>query len=295
MKHLLASLALCFSLISSAQNTCIPLNNATWINASVCIDNEWSPPQYVFKYYSTGTSDTVMNGVTYRKLFGDIHHSQFVGGIRADSLKAWIYPANDTSEYLFLDFSLEIGDTVRNVYVANFGSSNNLVDYVVMDTTDNGTFWNAPTDSLIIGLNEFQDSSVYTRQYWAYGIGNLRGFLEQHYQGIDCLDNLDCASVNDTSYFPFVGDYQCGYSNFSTVEVESNQWVIYPNPASDVLYVTSDVLSGSVEIINANGQLVERQHLNSEISVKHLPNGLYTIILYDSLRIVHVEKVAIHH
>ncbi|TNE26302.1 MAG: T9SS type A sorting domain-containing protein [Bacteroidetes bacterium] len=295
MKSLLTLFLFGFSLFTLGQTTCIPLDNATWINANECIDNEWSPPQFRFSYYSTGTADTAIGGGTYRMLFGDIHHSQFVGGIRADSLRAWIYPANDTSEYIFLDFSLEIGDTIRNVYSSKFGSSNYLRDYVVLDTTDNGTFWNLSSDSLILGLNEFQDSSVYSRQYWVYGIGNLRGFPEHNYQGIDCLDYLDCASVNDTSYFPTVGEYQCGYSNFSTSENQKNTRTIYPNPTSGMVYFSSPLQDGFVEIINVNGKVVERKKADAELSVQHLPSGLYTVLLFEGDQLVHREKLAINH
>ena len=67
-----------------------------------------------------------------------------------------------------------------------------------------------------------------------------------------------------------------------TVNVEdfTNETVIYPNPATDLVNISTTENVKHVEIFNMQGQLVKVETGEvSSISVKELANGMYTMKL----------------
>jgi hypothetical protein len=64
------------------------------------------------------------------------------------------------------------------------------------------------------------------------------------------------------------------------VEVDSD-FTISPNPASNLIHVqcAKSFKSGTIEIINAQGELLNRMPVNGsdnlDISIEHLPAGVY--------------------
>lgn len=65
--------------------------------------------------------------------------------------------------------------------------------------------------------------------------------------------------------------------------LEGSPFKIFPNPAMDIVHVTfEESFSGSIQIFDMNGQLVQEQILESsqlsmQVNTQRLPNGLYTI------------------
>lgn len=73
--------------------------------------------------------------------------------------------------------------------------------------------------------------------------------------------------------------------DFATLSVQENQWTnfsIYPNPATDFVYIQhGGTTIQKVEIYTMNGQLVVSQHHNLErIHINTLKSGLYIMKLY---------------
>lgn len=63
-------------------------------------------------------------------------------------------------------------------------------------------------------------------------------------------------------------------------EVEETQLQVYPNPASNMLYVETAKGDGAVELYNIQGQLVLRQKADegkTTLRISHLPNGVYVL------------------
>lgn len=55
---------------------------------------------------------------------------------------------------------------------------------------------------------------------------------------------------------------------------------VYPNPASDIIHIQSDVMLESADIISADGSVLQRHSVNStetNLNVKELPSGFYLI------------------
>ena len=58
-------------------------------------------------------------------------------------------------------------------------------------------------------------------------------------------------------------------------KIEKNQIDIYPNPASDVIYIDLDK-SFDATIYNYQGQIVKKINVeNGQVCVSDLPNGIY--------------------
>lgn len=55
---------------------------------------------------------------------------------------------------------------------------------------------------------------------------------------------------------------------------------IYPNPATDVIQIASEIALTNVEVYNINGQLVLTSNLSEEIDISKLSSGVYFVTLY---------------
>jgi hypothetical protein len=60
--------------------------------------------------------------------------------------------------------------------------------------------------------------------------------------------------------------------------IEAPQIEIYPNPASDFVFIKTNEDIISVKILNELGMLVADNHVN-KINIKHLPSGIYFMII----------------
>ncbi|MEA3448787.1 MAG: T9SS type A sorting domain-containing protein, partial [Bacteroidota bacterium] len=71
------------------------------------------------------------------------------------------------------------------------------------------------------------------------------------------------------------------------------EFSIYPNPAKDILYVTTSYTKGEISIYDINGKLIQKQAIfnnNGEISVSNLSAGTYTVVLTNKNGEVGVQK-----
>ncbi len=102
-----------------------PDSNAVWSEVY------WKPisepyPRWIYNKYALFNEDTVINGITYHKLFHTNateitkENSECIGGIREDSLKriiansAMFELVPEIKEVILFDFSLNVGDTINN-------------------------------------------------------------------------------------------------------------------------------------------------------------------------------------
>lgn len=120
--------------------------------------------------------DTTINGVDYEKMYYtlgsnifDPLESQYFFAIREDEDgKIWVFPQFSESEYLFIDFGLEIGETALVQGANPFDGSGESLTTVLAK------------DSILINGEyrvrlEVQTSCI--TEYWIEGIGSTGGFL----------------------------------------------------------------------------------------------------------------------
>jgi hypothetical protein len=61
------------------------------------------------------------------------------------------------------------------------------------------------------------------------------------------------------------------FGDLASVKEKSDDFRIYPNPASEVVYVSK---KSYMELINQNGQVIDTVN-DSEIDLRNLPEGVY--------------------
>ena len=89
---------------------------------------------------------------------------------------------------------------------------------------------------------------------------------------------------------PFgIQEHECGGSSINN-EV-ANTFRVYPNPASDVIFVEGDV--ANITIYNSLGQIVKTIVNNGQIDVRSFDNGIYYLTLTSLDKSRRVEKIVI--
>jgi len=63
-------------------------------------------------------------------------------------------------------------------------------------------------------------------------------------------------------------------------EVNANDFVLYPNPAEEIIHIQSESIGGEARIVDLVGKVYLKQHINESISalnIQSLPKGLYLL------------------
>lgn len=113
-----------------------------------------------------------------------------------------------------------------------------------------------------------------------------------------CLPRYSYAMPPSYKQYPLCTDNQLEdcKSITSTGEILLFRVKCYPNPANDVIFIeTPDGLSSDVQIIDITGrQVITEKEVTGRISVKQLPEGLYTVtVTHDHQR--KYQRILIEH
>lgn len=293
MKSLSFAIGLILS-ISVYSQQCIPTDNVMWVTEQyTCLTSNCTHYRYDYEYFGTFTFDTVIDGTTYRKLFEGPSKSTYYGALRADSLQAYFVPRDSTVEYIFLDFSLEVGDSIELDLPAPWARRlpvGSTFHVIAKDSVHQ--FSNANT--LTLTLTQFPNVSGPEFE-WVYGVGSESGLF--NFVPINSISgegySLDCLSILDTSIYPDTGLYRCGYgASFSLDDQERRILQITPNPAQERIQV--EPLSGHYAIVDLKGMMVkESDFTNHSIDISTLPEGLYIIQIETTDGALCSEKLSI--
>jgi hypothetical protein len=221
-----------------------------------------------------------------------------------------IYYTNRTSkkEFLLYDFSLNLGDTVS---VANFDEAENdgfiryvkfkRVETIGIDITNNTFVTLHDNDSIFVLANGEQRKRILMEnisetlfQSWIEGIGSSDGPFN-HYNNFSfelfTIKRLLCYNENDEclynqSSFDYDEDDDC-FTNYypdNVVEINENDIMIYPNPATtnvEISYTLPEgMTSATLVMTNTLGVNVMTAHLDGDngkttLSLEELPSGIY--------------------
>ncbi len=262
----------CSSQIDAQSYLSIPDSAARWINygysfsfsgGNFSINNTFGS-----KYYTDG-SDTIINGQNY---FGVKESAYYIGSLRNSSGKVYYVPRDSTNEYLLYDFTVQVGDTLHNV----FTSYGIVQDLLVTDVT---------TDSIggvLRRVIHFNGVS------WIEGIGCSQGLFAEPFLNVsNVYFTLMCFSVGDTSHYPSADTAPCDFSINLGLKQSSknNEFQIFPNPANDFLFVSNSLKRvKSIAIYNSIGvQIITIKNLGNDlykIPIQDLSIGLYYITFY---------------
>lgn len=172
-------LGICYSNESQAQDYAPILEpTAVWTQGT---SGGWPNGTVTYgysKYRLQG--DTVINGTTYQKMYASNNELAFNPSTATyrfairenDQGQVWIHRQNDTEEILYMDFSLEVGDTGM-VFGENIFDGSNTSPGLVL-----------AKDSVLIGSEyrtrlqvQMLPGQYCITEYWIEGIGNTGGFL----------------------------------------------------------------------------------------------------------------------
>lgn len=168
--------------------------------------------------------------------------------------------------------------------------------------------WNEMTELVPIsaavgyGLGIFHGSNFNGHEYYSHGGTNL-GFINENVADpitgvtISVLTNQDSISnsilLNKVVHALHKVTLQ---QPTAITEVNVHQLNLYPNPANDVVYITSHqpVLNAQVIVYDITGRLVMKNDLmENSIDVSQLPNGCYVLKLQCANATVAIEKLFI--
>jgi len=154
-------------------------SNAVWTQG---VSGGWPNGTVTYAYKKMSLQgDTTINGITYQKMYSTPNELQFNPNnanyefsIReASNGKIWIIRQQDDAEILYMDMSLDVGETAF-VFGNNFFVNSDLAEALVL-----------AKDSFLIG-NEYRtrlqvqllpENQFCITEYWIEGLGNLGGFL----------------------------------------------------------------------------------------------------------------------
>ena len=73
----------------------------------------------------------------------------------------------------------------------------------------------------------------------------------------------------------------------------STHFTFYPNPATDLVKISTDLVEGKIQFFNSLGQTVfERNQIPNQVDVSDFPTGIYTVMV-TSNGIRHTGKIQI--
>lgn len=284
-KLILLSYILLMGTCSRAQNYIpFPDSGAIWVNTISQVVN--TPFIHCELWKATNFCadgiDTTINSITYTRI--DSCEGGYKGALRDDNGKVYYVPTDSTTEFLLYDFTAQAGDTLMIYYEFSNGSGE-LFQYIVG--------W---IDSIEI-YGEFH-KVIYPEfggPGWIEGVGNSYGLFAEPFDNISgwCSD-LQCMSINDSTYYPYEGTGSC-YLGVGLNENEFEQLSIYPNPSIDGK-ITIDIEDFSSElsyhIITPNGQTVQKGSLNYSQTSIELKSGTYFIQIANEQQVL-TKKIII--
>lgn len=239
--------------------------------------NDFALQRSFLRNYLQG--DTLINGITYYKLYTERKDSTFCSGtvttdvntyfnfgIREDSINK-IYKTNlNGPETVFWDFNISTGDIIDNNCQISF------ID----------TLWLGDTP-----LKKYVCSCDSTN-YVIEGVGCHRGFLSRYFcsTGIESNTNLLCYQKDGylIDVAPPGRSCELVVSSEEQTKVKNEGEInIYPNPARDIIFVNSGSEIDFIEIYDYLGRLMlsrSQWNFNNGIDLNALPSGAYLLLAY---------------
>ncbi len=246
------------------------------------------PP--VLERFAIPGGDTIIDTLSYKKLYifydtiFDINKATCIGGIREDTNKRIYFkgdkeihnfkPMNflyNYNEITLFDFSLSIGDTIKNI------NCRPEDDLIIVDDIDTVVIGNS--------LRKLFSFKLYGWVKWIEGIGNLRGLLftsgDIFNNGL--FDDLICFKQNDTVLYLNTNYPDC-IPVITSIEIKKNEYEsisAYPNPAAggiiEFFFGENDI--ETILILDGSGQILDIVEVyglyNFAYSVEKYKPGIY--------------------
>lgn len=243
---------------------------------------------YNYNLYFNG--DSIINGNQYFKLYkvGYKDYIVYPGGcigprqyyhyfytlVRYHQNK--LYIKDNFSEQLFIDYNLQIGDSIKNVgFTTGIPLKINRIDSVNINGNYLKRFFFQST------VNALDTGYVIEK------IGSNHGFISEFTPWFESYKELICYSENNvTLYTDPNSNHNCELTlNINETNNESNIFSLHPNPASNSFSIKingNQSTPKNIIITNYLGEIIleepYKEH-NFNFSISHLPNGIYFVLI----------------
>lgn len=251
--------------------------------------------------------DTIVNGITYKKLVTDNPNNGYKGGLLREDVnagKVWYRAIHytmsqyDTVEQVIFRFDLNVGDTfdISNSYLqGSYPASWNVVDSI----------------RYINGLKYIYFKGIYQPLQGGYnepftiieGIGSNMGILWKHlYGGSFMADKYLLCSYKNGQKTSFQNKFYKGACTIKTGDIygindKSNTITFFPIPAADKITIKNKTTEkiNKVQIISHTGQLVkEVTSLEiTSVEIEDIPAGYYYLKLYTGNGYITVKPMVV--
>jgi hypothetical protein len=220
-----------------------------------------------------------------------------------------------------IDLSLENADSTSNTYTLEFGDSLDIFlkiknnSELNLDTTEFVYFGLIGFDNYYIAAEDTTDhKKVYLRPQEHFITHGIHSENNQSLE-IDELIELcfylkmpanynlysDTVLSNDTVCIQLVLKADPNYTSIKDDVATTQFYKIYPNPASDILYIDFDantILQSNIQIVNVLGKVVyeviqDKDANHNIIDISHLPSGIYQIKML--IGNIHISEKFIKH
>ncbi len=289
MKKALSIITLVILTLSSygQQYQPLPSDSAIW----VYLNSGYQSDCYFSKYEMQG--DTIINGTVWQKTYLQVAKTlypgqfpcslptqygtrEYVGCLRNDTLNRQVYyiAANDTSlikDTLLYNFNLHLGDTfIQKTYIYNtVGYDTLIVTQVKMESIGANyykSFWvklknnNIPCGEILL----------------IEGVGSSNGLLPIPFFCGETSIQLMCFVKKDFVNYSNSWKNDCA-SYLVSIKSENlkNLKNIYPNPASNLVNVQSELTIAKITLFTILGESVLSVQNASTIDVSSLQSGCY--------------------
>jgi hypothetical protein len=253
--------------------------NTQWSGLNVKFTN--TAADSLFSYSIRFEGDTICNYIPYTKIWQSsdslAEHWKLYGSIREEYKKTWFLPLGEVEEHLLYDFSVTPEQTVLVTNPSGFG--------IQMKVTSVDSIEVYGVKRLRIQLKGlYNDTNTDT---WIEKIGSIHGILSSCYDIPGWKNNVLCVKENDQQIFRNETYPNCFYDQNSLTNNEQvhfqNKIEIYPNPASDQLFIdtrSEGQAKLQIRFFTTNGSIVFDKVVSgyhNTIDISMIPSGLYFI------------------
>ena len=260
-----------------------------------------------YSFHMDGT-DTLINGHLYKNIFITTHHlpgtehdsvyTNYLGGMREANKQVFFiseYLALDTIERMVYDFNpVDVGDTIYTQILTH-----DLLQFIPHVVTG--------TDSILVDGQyhrriHLRDENSFFTEYWIEGVGSSMGLVYASYWLLtDNSYDLNCHYLdeevvfsNEAPTYNFctspLPEIECTTTASESPE-DDRELILYPNPASDKIFIRSERTIGKAILYTSQGEKILSCSNTHILPVETLRGGVYFVQLSDvDGRLISIEK-----
>ncbi len=215
---------------------------------------------------------------------GAMHLNPEFTSVSGDTVFYWI---NNEFRVLY-SFNAQVGDS-WDLGVDTNGNFLCSKSIVVVDSI--GTMLINNKMRRWLHLRSIDSSSVVLNGKVIEGIGSTKDYL---FPVIHNCNPAICPEIDNMQFLCFESLNLGSYNPVNTIcepylgleNIKSKDIIIYPNPATDYIYIENITEKAKIEIYKMDGMLQQSTNVNSTINIRNLHEGLYLVKIQTDMGVV---------